>query len=83
MPETSFYHNLNLFELKQTMGCGMENFPYEKAQNLLISHNVKAKDYFENRPNTAIQLEEKNSTVSNPRSQLIKKKKKKVNAKEN
>jgi|LauGreDrversion4_2_1035121.scaffolds.fasta_scaffold3009293_1 hypothetical protein len=53
------------------MGCGLNKFPYEKAQEVLISHNAKAKFFFENKINS-FQLEDKSSTTRQSRIRKIK-----------
>jgi hypothetical protein len=59
------------------MGCGMDNFPYVKAQEFLVSHNATAKSFFEGKK-IAAQLDDKSSSTSTVKSKKNKKTKKKV-----
>ncbi len=53
------------------MGCGLNKFPYEKAQDVLISHNAKAKSFFENKIDS-FQIEDKSSSTKQSRIKPIK-----------
>lgn len=53
------------------MGCGLDKFPYVKAQDVLISHNAKAKSFFENNLNS-FQLEDKSSSTRQSKIKQIK-----------
>lgn len=62
------------------MGCGMDNFPYQKAQDVLVRHNESEKKFFSGRATNNVQPDEKSSSTSTVKSVKKKKPKAKKNS---